>query len=201
MIFLGKPLHPFPDHAPFSGRLIVTSDAAVVSPVRRGSNPALTAALLIAIIAAATLCGAWYFQYFRDIQPCPLCLEQRYAYYLAIPLAVLTALAAGQGAPRTLLIGALAILALATLGNAVLGTYHAGVEWKFWAGPADCTGTGGNLGSAGTLLEQLDKVKVVMCDQVQWTFLGISLAGYNALISLLMAVIALWGVAKSAKQT
>src|ERR1700743_1546643 len=107
MILFGKPLHIFPGSC-VSGRLIVTSDAAVVSPIRRGSNPALAAALLIAIIAAATLCGAWYFQYFRDIQPCPLCLEQRYAYYLAIPLAVLTATAAGQGAPWAMVIGEIA---------------------------------------------------------------------------------------------
>ena len=105
-------------------------------------------------------------------------------------------------APRVaLLIGGLVILALAALGNAVLGGYHAGVEWKFWSGPSDCTGPVGNLGSAGTLLDRLDTVKVVMCDEVQWTFLGLSLAGYNVLISLLMAAIAVWGVAKSARAT
>jgi disulfide bond formation protein DsbB len=170
-----------------------------ISQVRRGGNPTLIAALLIAIIAAATIAGAWYFQLVLDLKPCPLCLEQRYAYYLTIPIAVLTALAAGQNAARALLIGGLAILALAALANAVLGAYHAGVEWKFWPGPADCTGPVGNLGSAGTLLDRLDTVKVVMCDQVQWRFLGLSLAGYNVLISLSMAAIALWGIAKSAR--
>jgi len=178
----------------------VTSDVAGISQARGGGNPALIAALLIAGIAAATMAGAWYFQLVLDIQPCPLCLEQRYAYYLSIPLAALTALAAGQNAPRWLLIGGLAVLALATLGNAVLGTYHAGVEWGLWQGPTDCTGPIDSLGSAGTLLDRLDKVKVIMCDEVQWRFLGISLAGYNVLISLLMAAIAVWGVAKSLKQ-
>jgi disulfide bond formation protein DsbB len=173
---------------------------AAISQRPRGGNPALIAALLIAVIAAATIAGAWYFQLVLDIRPCPMCLEQRYAYYLAIPLAALTAFAAGQGAPRWLLIGGLSILALATLGNAVFGAYHAGVEWKFWPGPADCTGPVGNLGSAGSLLDRLDTVKVVMCDEVQWSFLGISLAGYNALISLLMAAIAVWGLAKTLKQ-
>jgi disulfide bond formation protein DsbB len=107
------------------------------------------------------------------------------------------AFAAALHAPRPLLIGGLALLALAALANAVLGTYHAGVEWKFWAGPTDCTGPVGNLGSAGSLLDRLDTVKVVMCDEVQWKFLGLSLAGYNVLISLLMAAIAIRGVAKT----
>ncbi len=66
----------------------------------------------------------------------------------------------------------LRILALAALGNAGLGTYHAGVEWGFWQGPTDCTGPIGNLGSAGNLLERLDTVKVIRCDEVQWRFLG-----------------------------
>jgi len=82
----------------------------------------------------------------------------------------------------------------------VFGAYHAGVEWKFWPGPTDCTGPVGNLGNAGTLLDRLDSVKVVMCDEIQWSFLGISLAGYNALVSLLMAAIAGRGVVKTARQ-
>ena len=92
----------------------------------------------------------------------------------------------------------LLVLALAALGNAGLGAYHAGVEWGFWKGPTDCTGPVGNLGSAGSLLERLDTVKVVRCDEVQWRFLGLSLAGYNVLISLLMAAIGIWGVARTA---
>jgi disulfide bond formation protein DsbB len=163
---------------------------------RSGADSALVAALAITAIAAATLAGAWFFQLVLDIRPCPLCLEQRYAYYLAIPLAGLTALAAGRNAPRVLLLGALALLALAAVANAVLGAYHAGVEWGFWQGPTDCTGPVGNLGSAGTLLERLDTVKVIRCDEVQWRFLGLSLAGYNVLISLLMAAIAAWGIAR-----
>ncbi len=135
-----------------------------------------------------------------DIRPCPLCLEQRYAYYLAIPLGALVALAAARDAPRPLLVIGLAILALAALGNAGLGVYHAGVEWKFWQGPTDCTGEIGNLGSAGNLLERLDTVKVIRCDEVQWRFLGLSLAGYNVLISLLMAALAGWGIVRTARR-
>jgi disulfide bond formation protein DsbB len=177
----------------------VTSDTiANRSQLRFHAGPALTAALLITAIAAATLAGAWFFQLVVDLTPCPLCLEQRYAYYLTVPLGALVALAAARGAPRGVLLAGLAILALATLCNAGLGTYHSGVEWKLWQGPTECTGPIGNLGSAGTLLERLDSVKVVRCDEVQWRFLGLSLAGYNVLISLLMAAIAAWGIVRLA---
>jgi disulfide bond formation protein DsbB len=179
----------------------VTSDT-IARPGRTGAaaNPALTAALAITVIAAATLAGAWFFQLVLDIRPCPLCLEQRYAYYLAVPLAALVALAASRDAPRAVLYAGLAILALAALGNAGLGAYHAGVEWGLWKGPTECTGPVVNLGSAGNLFERLDSVKVIRCDEVQWRFLGLSLAGYNVLISLLMAAIAAWGLARSAKR-
>ena len=173
----------------------MTSDAiAHPSHASMAGNPALTAALAITGIAAATLAGAWFFQLVLGLVPCPLCLEQRYAYYLAVPLGVLVALAAAKDAPRGIVLAGLVLLTLAALGNAVLGTYHAGVEWKFWQGPTDCTGPIGNLGSAGSLLERLDTVKVVRCDEIQWTFLGLSLAGYNVLISLLMAAIGGWGI-------
>jgi disulfide bond formation protein DsbB len=178
----------------------MTSSSTAVSEGQRTASPALVVALAILVIAAATIAGAWYFQLVLGLQPCPMCLEQRYAYYLAVPLAAVVALAAGIHAPRGLLICGLVILAFAALGNAVFGAYHAGVEWKFWPGPSDCTGPVGNLGSAGSLLDRLDSVKVVMCDEIQWSFLGISLAGYNALISLLMAAIAVWGIAKTLKQ-
>jgi disulfide bond formation protein DsbB len=163
---------------------------------RDNVNPALTAALAVTVIAAATLAGAWFFQLVLDIRPCPLCLEQRYAYYLAIPLGALVALAAARDVSRAVLLAGLAILALAALGNAGLGAYHAGVEWGLWQGPTECTGPIVNFGSAGDLLKRLDTVKVIRCDEVQWRFLGLSLAGYNVLISLSMAAIAAWGIAR-----
>jgi disulfide bond formation protein DsbB len=181
--------------------MTVTLDAtADPSHLRGDANPALTAALAVTLIAAATLAGAWFFQLVLDIRPCPLCLEQRYAYYLAIPLGVAVAIAAAKGAPRAVLLAGLALLALAALGNAWLGTYHAGVEWGLWQGPTDCTGPVGNLGSAGNLLERLDTVKVIRCDEVQWRFLGLSLAGYNVLISLLMAAVAAWGAVRTGRR-
>ena len=172
----------------------VTSTTAHSPPARLTADPAAVAALAIAATAAATLAGAWFFQLVLDIQPCPLCLEQRYAYYLALPLALLIAFAAARGAPRTLLLAGFAVLLLAALANAWLGGYHAGVEWKFWPGPNDCSGPMVDLGSAGTLLQRLDTVKVIRCDEVQWRFLGLSLAGYNVLISLAMALMAIWGI-------
>ena len=168
--------------------------AASQSYASTQANPAYTAALAITVIAAVTLAGAWFFQLVLDIQPCPLCLEQRYAYYLALPLALVIAFAAARGAPRPLLLAGFAVLLLAALANAWLGGYHAGVEWKFWPGPNDCSGPVADLGSAGTLLQRLDTVKVIRCDEVQWRFLGLSLAGYNVLISMAMAVMALWGI-------
>src|SRR4030081_1754516 len=175
----------------------VTFDAsASPSHGRHDANPALTAALAVAIIAAVTLAGAWFFQLVLDIRPCPLCLEQRYAYYLALPLGLLVAFLASRGARRSVLLAGLVLLALAALANAWLGTYHAGVEWGLWQGPTDCTGDIGNLGSAGSLLQRLDTVKIIRCDEVQWRFLGLSLAGYNVLISLLMAAIAAWGIGR-----
>ena len=172
---------------------------AMPSQARFEAGSTLTAALLVLVVAAATIAGAWFFQLVLDIQPCPMCLEQRYAYYTIIPLSVLVAIGAAKGAPRPLLIAGLVVIALVAVGNSVFGVYHAGVEWKFWQGPTDCTGPVVDFGKAGGLLDQLDKVKVVSCDEVQWTFLGVSLAGYNALISGLMATIAGWGVARSAK--
>jgi disulfide bond formation protein DsbB len=175
----------------------VTS-TAMTSPT--AADPAARIALAIAGIAALTLGGAWFFQLVLDIKPCPLCLEQRYAYYLAIPLALLVAMIAARHAPKNVVIAGFGLLCLAAIANAWLGGYHSGVEWQFWAGPTECSGSGVDLSKAGNLLDQLDKVKVVRCDEVQWRFLGLSLAGYNVLISLLMAALAVVGINLAAKR-
>ncbi len=103
-------------------------------------NPAAGAAIVIAIVGAAAILGAFFFQYGLGLEPCPLCLEQRIAYYFAIPLALIVAFADSRAAPRALVAAALVLIALAMLLNAGLGVYHAGVEWKFWPGPTDCAG-------------------------------------------------------------
>ena len=175
----------------------MTNTSVMARPAAGAMSPAVTAALLAASIAAATLAGAWYMQLAWGLQPCELCLKQRWAYYAIAPLGLLIALAARGGAPRGLVWGGLGLVALAALGNAGLGVYHSGVEWGFWQGPTECTGPVGNLGSAGTLLDRLDSVKVVRCDEVQFRFLGLSLAGYSVLISLFIAAIASWGMTRT----
>ena len=87
----------------------------------------------------------------------------------------------------------LGAIAIAMLINTVLGVYHSGIEWRWWAGPTECSGPLNSIGSTGGLLQQLNTVRVVRCDEAPWRFLGLSLAGYNVLISLALAVIALWG--------
>lgn len=164
----------------------------------KNGDPLMLAAAAVAAIYAATLGGAWFFQYVLDIRPCPLCLEQRYAYYLIVPLAALIAFGRARGfVGRPLAIAGLCIVAVAALANAGLGSYHAGVEWGWWQGPTDCAGAP-NFGS-GALLDRLNQVRVVRCDEVQWRFLGLSLAGYNVLISLAVAAIAACGVVCSRK--
>src|SRR5712691_9394383 len=155
--------------------------------MRKPAAGAAGAAIVIAIVGAAAILGAFFFQYVLGLQPCPLCLEQRIAYYVAIPLALVVAFAAWRGAPRTLLIAGLVLIALAMLVNAGLGVYHSGIEWKLWPGPADCSGPVTNLGRASDLMKQLQNVQIVRCDDAAWRFLGLSLAGYNVLISLALA--------------
>lgn len=153
-------------------------------------------ALTVAVVAIAALGLAWFSQLVLELAPCKLCLEQRYAYYLDIPLGLLIAFAAWRRAPVGLLAAGLVVLGLLALGNAGLAAYHAGVEWRFWAGPSDCSGPILDLSKAGGLLAQLDTVKVVRCDEVQWRFLGLSFAGYNVLASLALAALCGWGVVR-----
>ena len=157
------------------------------------NDPVRLAAAAIIILGAATLLGALFFQYVIGLPPCPLCLEQRYAYYFSIPLAALVLLGLSVGASRKVVVAALAVIALCMLWNAGLGAYHAGVEWKFWAGPQDCAGALTDLGTAGGLLDKLKTIRVVRCDEIPWSFLGLSLAGYNALISLALSAVAAFG--------
>ena len=98
------------------------------------------------------------------------------------------------GASRKVVLAALFIIALGMLWNAGLASYHAGIEWKWWPGPQDCSGPIDSLGSANDLLSQLESINVVRCDEAAWRFLGLSLAGYNVLISLALAAVAAWGV-------
>lgn len=148
-------------------------------------------ALGVAAIAAATIAGAWIFQ-FAGYLPCELCLKQRWAYYFGIPLALIVAWVAARG-PKPLRAPALWLLALVFAGSAIFGAFHAGVEWGFWAGPTDCTGTLSKAGSMDDFMQQLQTVKVVRCDAVAIRILGLSLAGWNAVVSAAMTALALIG--------
>jgi disulfide bond formation protein DsbB len=86
-------------------------------------------------------------------------------------------------------------LALIFVANAFLGAYHAGVEWRFWPGPSGCTGIISGPTNAADLLKSLEHAKVVACDEVQLRILGLSLAGWNVLISGALAALAARGAA------
>jgi disulfide bond formation protein DsbB len=179
--------------------IVMTDFIAAFERMKR-DEPAKLAATLVLLLGLATIGGAWFFQLVIGLPPCPLCLEQRYAYYFAIPLAALVLLGLSFGASRKVLVAALAVIAFGMLWNAGLGAYHAGVEWKFWPGPQDCSGSLSDLGTAGGLLDKIKSIRVVRCDEIPWSFLGISLAGYNAIISLVLSLIAAWG-ARAAYRT
>ena len=141
------------------------------------------AALLIFAVALATILGAWVFEYF-GYAPCELCLKQRWAYYTGVPMALIVALIAPRSANLARI--GLVLLAVLWLGSMVFGIYHSGVEWKWWAGPATCTAQAGFSGG----LPDLSK-PAVLCDAPAIRILWLSLAGWNALISLGLALTAI----------
>jgi disulfide bond formation protein DsbB len=150
------------------------------------------AAFFIALVSAATLAGAWFFQLVVGLAPCPLCLEQRIPYYVAVPLAIVVAAIADK---RSLARLGFASLTIVLAVGCALAVYHAGVEWKFWAGPQDCSGAVVELNS-GSLIEQMNRTRVVRCDEIPWQLFGISLAGYNALIAGALTLFAAWTAAR-----
>lgn len=160
-------------------------------------NVPQTAAAIIAVVGLATIGGFFFFQYVLGYPPCPLCLEQRIPYYFAVPLAAMLWLGASYGAkPKVLMLGFVAIF-LAMLWNTGLAAFHAGVEWRFWPGPTDCSGPINPLGGASDLMKSLQSIRVVRCDEAAWRLFGISLPGYNVLVSLFLVVVAAWGAKAS----
>ena len=160
-------------------------------------DPPFAAAAIITIVGALTICGFFFFQYVLGYPPCPLCLDQRNAYYVSVPLAALLWLGTNHGASSKVMIAGFAVIVAVMLWNTGLSIYHAGVEWKFWPGPIDCSGPINSLGSASNMLKQLQDIRIVRCDEAAWRFLGISLAGYDVLVSLFLAVVAAWGAKAS----
>ena len=147
------------------------------------------AALAILLAGAATICGALVSEHVFGLVPCKLCLLQRQPYYYGLPLAALALLT-----PRRWLGAGLALVALVFVVSAGLGAYHAGVEWGWFTGPSDCGGgSSAGTGNVGDLLNALNNVRVVSCTEAAWRFGGLSLAGWNALVSLGLAALALFG--------
>ncbi len=152
---------------------------------------------LILFIATGAILSALGFEFIGGYQPCPLCLMQRYAFYLAIPLSFL-AMAVAAEKPK--LAGALFLaIAIAFLANAGLGTYHAGAEWKYWPGPSTCATQQALPGSAADLLKGMDD-RVVRCDEASWRMFGLSFAGWNVLISLALFGLGLKAASTAARQ-
>ena len=151
----------------------------------------LRLALLLLALASATIGGAWIIEA-MGYKPCELCLLGRVPYYVGVALALAAALAAWRDHER--LAGfALAALALCFLTGAGIAAYHAGVEYKFWPGPAECTGSLTRTLSSEDFLKAVKRVKPVRCDEPALVILGLSLAGWSALVSLGLAVLAFWG--------
>jgi disulfide bond formation protein DsbB len=169
---------------------VAASDPTVHAAYRAGA--------LALFIAGAAIVAALGFEHLGGLAPCPMCLEERYAYYAGVPLlfVALVLLAAVQ--PRTAAL-LFALVALAFLANAALGAYHAGVEWQFWPGPSTCTGAQDITPSAGGLLDAIAKTHVVRCDEAAWRLFGLSLAGWNAVVSFVIAALCLRAAVESVR--
>jgi disulfide bond formation protein DsbB len=165
----------------------VTGASAFSDRIR--AYPLSAAAFAIAAAAAATLAGAWFFELALGLEPCPLCLDQRVPYYIAVPLGLVVGSLARDRSRTGIARVGLAVLALILLAGAGYGVYHAGVEWGYWEGPTSCAG--GAPARSGDILSSLKGTqRVVSCSEAAWRFLGISLAGYNVLIAGALSLLA-----------
>ena len=140
----------------------------------RPAGPAL-ARLIALLVPVGLLGGALGSQFIGGLAPCEMCYWQRWPHAAAILLATL-AFTSPAVRPGARLLTALAALAIAVSG--AIGVFHAGVELGWWEGLTSCTAAGAKT------LDDLMNVPLVRCDEVQWSLLGISMAGWNAIISL-----------------
>jgi len=164
---------------------------AVAEPSGSSSGPATIARLIALLLPIALLGGALGSQYIGGLHPCEMCYWQRWPHGVAIVLALFAFIAPAESSrSRTLTL--LAAMAIAVSG--CIGVYHAGVEAKVFEGFTQCTATGKGL-SPAELLKEISHAPLVRCDEVQFRFLGISMAGWNAILSLggagLIAIFAL----------
>ena len=144
--------------------------------------------LSAACASAAMLAGAHAFETFGGLLPCHLCLYQRDVYWIALSVGI-AGFALGYMRLGWAGRAASYLLALIFVVGAGVAAYHAGVEWKWWPGPTSCTG--GGAVSAGQLSAFLDGAKALppQCDVAAWRMFGLSMAGYNAVISLGLAAL------------
>jgi len=149
---------------------------------------------LIGLCCLALIAGAWFFELVWGLRPCKLCLEQRMPHYAAIGLAAAALVFARSARLQWLVLLGLAGLMAWSTG---LGAYHSGVEWGWFAGPNDCGGAAAPA-AAGVqdFMKQLQTTRVVACSEAAWRFLGLSLAGWNALASLGLLGLAVAGLVR-----
>ena len=153
-------------------------------------------ALLVAFGMAATIGSALWFQHVGGYVPCKLCLQQREAYYLGLPFALFAVPAILARMPECVARGCLAIAGLCLLSTALLGVYHAGAEWAWWPGPEDCGAATAAPTDAGGLLQSLATTRPPSCTDAPWRFGGLSFAGWNAVLALALAGLALFAAAR-----
>ena len=141
-------------------------------------------ALMLGTVSLVLILGALGFEYIGGYPPCEMCMWQRYPHYAAILAGLGGGLLLQYGAlPQSLAKPVAILAALLVAITGAIGIYHAGVEWQMWAGPSACTGT------AFQIAGKLDlNAHVVSCDHAAWRLFGISMAGYNAAISLGFAI-------------
>ncbi|MCZ6847582.1 MAG: disulfide bond formation protein B [Alphaproteobacteria bacterium] len=149
--------------------------------------------LLFALLAGASammLWAAFAFQYFGGLEPCVLCVWQRYPYGAVIILGLLGGgMARGAKPPPGALIAVMGLIALALFTDAAIAGFHVGVEQKWWQGSTACVGATG-ADSIEALRAQLLALKVVRCDAVAWSLAGVSMAGYNMAAALGLGTVA-----------
>lgn len=148
---------------------------------------ARTLPFLLFVASLIVVGTALLSQYWGGLQPCELCLYQRWFYYAILALTLLLMLVNRRGTSRA----GLVLAGLVLIAGGAVAFYHAGVEYHYWAGPAHCTAPALNATSAEDLRAQLLATPVVRCDETQWSLMGISLAGWNVLASAVLAAYAL----------
>ena len=148
--------------------------------------------LTAAAASAVLLAIAHAFETFGGLVPCTLCLRQREVYWVALAVGAAGFLLGKVVLPQAVRRTACVLLALIFLYGAGLAAYHAGVEWKWWPGPAACTAGGGAV-SADAMADLLKGARFhgPSCDKAAWVFAGLSMAGWNALVSLGLAALSL----------